>query len=764
MTRSLSGVHLWIIAALAASSSLVLSGQAVASSLPGSDPEGIHTAQTTLAPAEGARAPSTPAPSTPAASTSALSTQAWSVESLTLKNGLRARLEPTSGGAEVAVCTTFGVPLSKPFSSEPDYADVLAKQLASGGARGQKPADELVSERGGHTVVRVEPKAVSYCTVVPARELPFALWLAESRFLPLRKAAPSLDAAAREAGSEVPSDAALSSEIQPGRGAPAIVEAKLRKLVYLGRYRTSEGNLGEVPTTDELTQFHTNYYVANNAAIALSGGFEVEKAKQLLDDYLGHVARGVEPPSSPEGTEPQTTQRFSVAFDSEAKTPIAAYGWALPAGKHGDEARIALAVLSSPSRLGRRLKAPGGPASEVESYFDVASPLGLGFLYVVGRYASAPELIEREVGRAILELATTGPTRDELEVARSRLQTLRSDLVRTPAGRAELLSRAGLLGDQALQLSAFEDPGSEPGIDSLRPEQVRLAASELLVAARRATLEYYPKGWKDPWETPMRVYHIVSAGQSLSSIAKEHNTTVAVIVSMNKLNQKSPIYPGDKLRVPRGKPKPKLRVHTLKRGETLSHLAVQYGVSVKALTDQNGLGAKQRLRVGQTLEIPSGAAKTKESNDAPSAPTEGRSHTVRSGETLSGIAHHYGLGTDELAKENGLGPRALVRVGQKLRIPSAKSPASDGPTPTLPALKGQAPNGKGSPPKGGTETKPPLSAPKTKSYTVKKGDTLIGIAQKHGVKVDELIRLNSLSRKKPLQLGQKLLIPPDKTP
>jgi hypothetical protein len=43
-------------------------------------------------------------------------------------------------------------------------------------------------------------------------------------------------------------------------------------------------------------------------------------------------------------------------------------------------------------------------------------------------------------------------------------------------------------------------------------------------------------------------------------------------------------------------------------------------------------------------------------------------HTVRSGDTLSGIGKKYGVAASQLAKINGISTRATLRVGQKLRI------------------------------------------------------------------------------------------------
>ena len=48
--------------------------------------------------------------------------------------------------------------------------------------------------------------------------------------------------------------------------------------------------------------------------------------------------------------------------------------------------------------------------------------------------------------------------------------------------------------------------------------------------------------------------------------------------------------------------------------------------------------------------------------------------------------------------------------------------------------------------------------PKNVTYTVKKGDTLSGIAKKFGTTVDKICKLNNINKNKPLKIGQKLIV------
>jgi membrane-bound lytic murein transglycosylase D len=85
----------------------------------------------------------------------------------------------------------------------------------------------------------------------------------------------------------------------------------------------------------------------------------------------------------------------------------------------------------------------------------------------------------------------------------------------------------------------------------------------------------------------------------------------------------------------------RFRHHIVESGETVSHLAVRYGVSVAAISDANDLSGNRTIRIGQLLVIPISGMTFDRTQTAADSPPE--IYRIRQGDTLSGIADRYGI-------------------------------------------------------------------------------------------------------------------------
>ncbi len=140
----------------------------------------------------------------------------------------------------------------------------------------------------------------------------------------------------------------------------------------------------------------------------------------------------------------------------------------------------------------------------------------------------------------------------------------------------------------------------------------------------------------------------------------------------------------------------------------------------------------------------------------PPVPDTQKTHVIRKGDTFWGLSRQYGVSMDEIVAANkDLNP-AKLRVGQKVVIP-----ASSGKSVKSSAVKGKS--GKAVKSSSRTMAKTRRTTAKLVDrdgkYIVRKGDSFSRIAARFHIKAADLAAANNLSLEKPLQIGQKLVIP-----
>ena len=184
-----------------------------------------------------------------------------------------------------------------------------------------------------------------------------------------------------------------------------------------------------------------------------------------------------------------------------------------------------------------------------------------------------------------------------------------------------------------------------------------------------------------PAAAPTATSYTVRDGDTVSSIARRHGTTVAAVVAANGLDSRAFIRAGQTLTVPgaSGTPAPAPAAspsttatsYTVATGDTVSSIAKRHGTTVAAVVAANGLDSRAFIRAGQTLTLP-GAASASAAPAAPAAPAStGASYTVRTGDTVAAIAKRHGTTVAAVVAANGLDSRAFIRAGQTLTIPGA---------------------------------------------------------------------------------------------
>ena len=186
-------------------------------------------------------------------------------------------------------------------------------------------------------------------------------------------------------------------------------------------------------------------------------------------------------------------------------------------------------------------------------------------------------------------------------------------------------------------------------------------------------------------------------------------------------------------------------VHVISKGDSLSSIAAQDGLSVDALAAANGLSPDTQLLAGSTIQIPPQGASavapstTEETGETtstavPASTSTSGAYVVQAGDTLSAIAARAGVSVNSLAAANGLNPDAFLLTGTVLHL-SGSSPSS------------------------GTVMTASDTTGSGASYVVQAGDTLSAIAARSGTTVDALASANGLDPSHYLLSGTVLRVP-----
>ncbi|MFL4475165.1 LysM peptidoglycan-binding domain-containing protein [Paeniglutamicibacter sp. MACA_103] len=175
---------------------------------------------------------------------------------------------------------------------------------------------------------------------------------------------------------------------------------------------------------------------------------------------------------------------------------------------------------------------------------------------------------------------------------------------------------------------------------------------------------------------------------------------------------------------------------TVKKNDTLSHIAARTGVSVGDLKKFNKLSS-DLIKPGQVLRLggsSSSKASPKASSSNSGSSAKAQTYKVAQGDVMGSIAKKLGVSLAAVRTAAGNPANDTIYVNQTLRFGSSASSA------------------------------PAKSAPKSGStgsqgtYTVKSGDFPSTIAIRHNMSVSAFMRLNNLSNRDIIRPGQKLKI------
>lgn len=221
------------------------------------------------------------------------------------------------------------------------------------------------------------------------------------------------------------------------------------------------------------------------------------------------------------------------------------------------------------------------------------------------------------------------------------------------------------------------------------PRETRDFVPRFLAAARIA-MDPAAFGLEDMvGEDPLRFDEVeVADAVSLDVMARAAALDQAELEELNPqlLRGVTPFGTATRLRVPEGAGErfaeaiqsipPEERVsfleHAVARGETLTHIARRYGLTVGDLQAANPSLQPRRMQIGQRVVVPRSPSAVARGSQAGSSLLPGVGgltvYSVRMGDTLSGIAARHRVPVGDLLQWNGLSMDSVIRPGDEVKI------------------------------------------------------------------------------------------------
>ena len=164
-----------------------------------------------------------------------------------------------------------------------------------------------------------------------------------------------------------------------------------------------------------------------------------------------------------------------------------------------------------------------------------------------------------------------------------------------------------------------------------------------------------------------------------------------------------------------------LREIIIKKGDTLSQIAIDYNTTIEKLVEINNIRNPNLIYAGNRLLVPVTNSNSSDQENSENKVQDYQIYTVKKGNTLSQIAINYNTTVEKIVSLNNITNPNLIYIGQNIKIPIVRC-------------------------SGNT------------TYTIKRGDTLYSISRRYNTTVANLVRINRIKNPNLIYAGNVIKI------
>jgi predicted Zn-dependent peptidase len=416
--------------------------------------------------------------------------QPLKIEQYTLENGLRVVLNYDPAIPVVALAVYYDVGSRNEREGRTGFAHLFEHMMFQGSENvGKAGHFQHIMKAGGTMNGTTSSERTNYFETLPANQLPLALWLESDRMRTLAVTQENLDNQ-RDAVKE---EKRLRYDNQPYGQIFDLINSMVYK-----NFANAHSTIGSMEDLDDATvedvqEFFRVYYAPNNAVLVVSGSFETETAKELIEKYFGSIPSQPLPPALDVSEPSEVAENYKVHEDKLAPFPAFLIGWKIPPRRSPEFNALYLAGKllydGESSRLYQKLVKGEESVVQLFGFTDERRGPSSIFIGAIPKPDRDLSKIREVIMYEINDLATNGVKPEEMQKLQNQLL---NDVVRM---RQSSMMRAQHIAEFTLYDGNPELVNSE--LDELlqiTPDRIKAVVAEYLNTENRALLDIVPVG------------------------------------------------------------------------------------------------------------------------------------------------------------------------------------------------------------------------------------------------------------------------------
>jgi len=422
--------------------------------------------------------------------TEAFKLQPLDIEEYSLENGLRVVLNKDEAVPVVSVAVYYNVGSRNERPGRTGFAHLFEHMMFQGSENVPKAGHfQYIMKAGGTMNGTTSSERTNYFETLPANQLPLALWLESDRMRSLAVTQENLDNQ-REAVKE---EKRLRYDNQPyGQIFDLIAE-----MIYKN-FANSHSTIGsmehlDAASVDDVREFFRVYYAPNNAVITISGSFDTQTVKELIEKYFGDISKQPLPAELDVSEPTEVAETYREWEDKLAPFPAFLIGWKVPARRTPEYNALYLAGKmlydGDSSRLYQKLVKGDESVIQLFGFTDERRGPSSIFVGAIPKPDKDLSKIRDVIMHEVADIAKNGPDPNEMQKVNNQLV---NDAVRTrqsSMSRAQQIAEFALYdGDPSLINNELEE------LLAVTPDQIREAVNKYLNTENRALLDIVPAG------------------------------------------------------------------------------------------------------------------------------------------------------------------------------------------------------------------------------------------------------------------------------